>query len=306
MFAQIFSIIAVMFILVFVGMFIRHIKIINKNFTRNLSSLLVLVTFPALIFYSMITQFSRGMILEALILIIFGVLICFLGYIIGLVLSLCLSLKDAERSTFLILCAFGNTSFLSIPIGFALYGMDAVIKIILFDFGCNIVLWTFGIWLISSDQNDELKNSFVKNILNPGIVALIIGLAVVMSNFKLPKVFTEACKLLGNITIPMSLIATGSLLYGVGFHRQTKRLTLIALTAGKLVIMPLLAILILSIIDTSVSVRSIIVLEAAMPSMVFSTILAEKYNSDSNLAASGVCLTTLVSILTVPIFLSFV
>jgi len=246
------------------------------------------------------------MILDALILIIFGVLICFLGYIIGLFLSLSLKLKGPERSTFLILCAFGNTSFLSIPIGFALYGMDAVIKIILFDFGCNIVLWTFGIWLIASHQNDELKDSFVKNILNPGIVALIIGLAVVMSNFELPKVFTEACKLLGNITIPMSLIATGSLLYGVGFHRQVRWETLVALTAGKLVIMPLLAILILSIIDTSVSVRNIIVLEAAMPSMVLSTILAEKYNSDSNLAASGVFLTTLVSILTVPIFLSFV
>lgn len=306
MFAQIVSVVGVMFILVFVGMFIRHIKIINKNFTTNLSGLLILVTYPALIFYSMITEFSRRMIVDALILVISGVLICFLGYIIGLFFSLFLKLKDTERNTFLILCTFGNTSFLSIPIGFALYGMNAVVKIILFDLGCYVVLWTLGIWLVSSHQNAELKNNFVKNILNPGIVALIIGLAVVMSGLKLPEVFSEGCKLLGSVTIPMSLIATGSLLYGAGFHRRVRGRTLVALAAGKLVAMPLLAILILSITNLSAPVRTIIVLEAAMPSMVLSTILADKYNSDSKLAASGVFLTTLVSILTVPIFLSFV
>lgn len=305
MFAQVFSVVAVMFILVFVGMLVRHVRIIDKGFTTSLSSLLVLVTFPVLIFYSTISQFTRAMILDALILIIFGISICFLGCAIGFVLSLCLNLKGTERNVFLILCAFGNTGFLAIPIGLALYGMDAVIRIILFDLGCSIVMWTFGIWLISSHKTGRLLSSSLKSILNPGMIAMILGLGVVMAGSKMPRVLAEVCNLLGGTTIPMALIATGSLVYVVGFHRQIRWGTLIAVTAGKLVVMPILVILILSIIDLSVPVRNIIVLEAAMPSMVLGTILAEKYNSDSSLAASGVFLTTLVSAITIPTFLSF-
>ncbi len=304
MVTQILSTIGVMFTLVFVGMLIRHIKIVDKGFAKSLSNLLILVTFPALIFYSTISQFTKEMIPDTLVLVIFGALTCFLGYAIGLILSSCLHLKGPERSTFLILCAFGNTTFLSIPIGFALYGTDAIMGIILFDLGCNVLLWTFGIWLISPPQNNKLQSNPVKNVLNPSIVVLIVGLGVAVTGLKLPKVLTEACGLLGTATIPMALIATGSLLHGVGFRPKARWRTLIALTVGKLIAVPLSVILILSIIDLSASLRNIIVLEAAMPSMVLGTILAEKYGSDSNLAASGVFLTTLISTVTIPIFLS--
>jgi len=310
MFLQVFSTISVMFILIFIGMLARRIKIINKDFTGSLSNLLILVTLPALIFYSILTQFSREMVLDAMILIVLGVLSCFLGYFIGVFLLMFLkskvNLKEAGKKTFLMLCAFGNTSFLSIPIGFSLYGPQAVVRIILFDFGVSLIIWTFGIGLISSGKDRMLKKDVLKNILNPGIVALIAGFIVIMVEFKLPQVLIRVSNILGSVTIPMSLIATGSLLYGTDFYRKIEWKTLTTLSMGKLLVVPFCFILIVSLLNLSILMKKIIILEAAMPSMVLSSVLAERYNSDSNLAASGVFWTTLLSAFTVPFFLSIV
>ena len=308
MILQLFSTFFVIFVLIFVGMITRHIKILNEEFTPALSNLLILVTLPALILHSLLTQFTKEMFLDALTLVCFGVLSSFVGYFIGLLL-LALStarrhLGDASKRTFLMLCAFGNTSFLSIPIGFSLYGEEVVVKIILFDLGVSIIIWTFGIKLISSGGKNRIGESTLKNILNPGICALLLGIFMVMFELQVPSFFIKACGLLGSATIPMSLIATGALLYDTGFHRKIKWKTIALLSIGKLIFMPLFFIFIVLIFDFSLSLKKIIILESAMPSMILSTVLAEKYGSDSNLAASGVFWTTLLSILTVPLFLS--
>ncbi|MBC7189511.1 AEC family transporter [Candidatus Aerophobetes bacterium] len=179
-----------------------------------------------------------------------------------------------------------------------------MVKIILFDFGCTIVMWTFGIQVISSHHAGNLRGDIIKNMLNPGILALIAGVAVIMTNFVLPGVFMEVCDLLGSITIPMALIATGSFLWEAGTSQWIKWHILIAVVAGKLVCLPLLVILLLFLFELPALMEKIIILQAAMPSMVLSSVLAERYGADSALAASGVFLTTLVSMLTVPLFLS--
>ena len=139
------------------------------------------------------------------------------------------------------------------------------------------------------------------------MLALVLGLIVGIGSFPLPKLILGVCKLIGNATIPLALIAVGSILAQKNVQKTVSLKTISALILCRLILMPALAILFINVFDGLPKIlQAVIVLQAAMPSASTTPILTKRFGGDAELAASGVFFTTLFSIITVPFFLSLV
>ncbi|MCQ9207784.1 MAG: AEC family transporter [Omnitrophica bacterium] len=303
MFFSVFSRIAIIFIILLVGALARWRKILTQETTEGLCRIAIEVTLPFLYFYSLSSHINRQLLSSVWTFPIFAIALTFASYFIGRLICFPLKLNPNQRSSFLFLATFPNYGFLAIPLIFALFGEEGLMMIVMFNLGITFLYWTFGVSILSSSAGKSLRP--FKNLLNNATVALVLGLIVGVSSFKIPQVILEASKIIGNASIPLALIVIGSILAQTNVKKAVSYRTISTLVFCRLILVPGLVVLAINIFDGLPRMLSaIIVLQAAMPSASTTPILTKRFGGDSELAASGVFFTTLLSIITVPLFLS--
>ncbi len=303
MFVSIFSRIAIIFIILLVGTLARWRKVLTHESTDGLCRLAIEVTLPFLYFYTLSTYLSREVFFSIWSLPIFAIGLTFSFYFIGRLILRHLKLNSNQRNTFLFLVTFPNYGFLAIPLVFALFGEEGLVRIFMFNLGITLLYWTFGIAILGGFQVKGLK--VFKNLVNNATLGLVLGLIAGVASLRIPHFILESSKLIGNATIPLALIVVGSILTQRNAKNKFSFKTISTLIFCRLILMPSLALLFINIFnDLPNLLRVIIVLQAAMPSASTTPILTRKFGGDAELAANGVFFTTLFSIITVPLFIT--
>ena len=302
MFLSVFSRIAIIFIILLVGILARWRRILTRESTDGLCRIAIELTLPFLYFYTLSTNLNRQLFFSLLSLPVLAIALTFVSYFLGRLFSLRLRLNSEQRRTFLFLITFPNYGFLAIPLVFALFAQEGLVRIFMFNLGITVLYWTFGVAILSG-QKKGLK--ILRNLVNNATLALVLGLVVGVTSFRMPQFIMEAANLIGSATIPLALIVVGSILAQRNSKRAVSLPVISTLVFCRLILLPGLAILLLNLFDGLPDLlRVIIVLQAAMPSASTTPILTAKFGGDSELAASGVFYTTLLSIITVPLFIS--
>lgn len=302
MFLSVFSRIAIIFIILLVGILARWRRILTRESTDGLCRIAIELTLPFLYFYTLSTNLNRQLFFSLLSLPVLAIALTFISYFLGRLFSLRLRLNSEQRRTFLFLITFPNYGFLAIPLVFALFAQEGLVRIFMFNLGITVLYWTFGVAILSG-QKKGLK--ILRNLVNNATLALVLGLVVGVTSFRMPQFIMEAANLIGSATIPLALIVVGSILAQRNSKRAVSLPVISTLVFCRLILLPGLAILLLNLFDGLPDLlRVIIVLQAAMPSASTTPILTAKFGGDSELAASGVFYTTLLSIITVPLFIS--
>ncbi|MEA3328794.1 MAG: AEC family transporter [Candidatus Omnitrophota bacterium] len=306
MFIQILSKISVIFLLLLIGALAKYRRLLTEEATNDISKVVVVVTLPFLYFYTLATQCSKELLISTWMLPLAAVGLVLLAYLLGWLVSSFLCLDKPRRNTFIYLSAFTNCGFLAIPVAFALFGQQGVVRVVIFNVGYSLLLWTLGIWTLSRSTNKKKVDS-LKNLINTGTIALLIGLLAGSFSIKLPSFFLETSDILGKATIPLALLVVGAILAGGKLNQKIPYKTILSLITCRLIIVPAVALGVTSIFNMPHLIRAIIVLQAAMPSASTTPLFIRRFGGgDSELAASGVFFTTLFSIITVPVFLSLV
>ncbi|MHA2219319.1 MAG: AEC family transporter, partial [Candidatus Hodarchaeales archaeon] len=148
MFLEVSAKVSTLFIVLFIGGLARHKKILDKDSTRALANLVLVVTLPFLYFYSLATKFTSSLLMNIWILPIFAIVLILLAYVIARIFSRFVRLDPSEKATFIYLSTFTNCGFLAIPIANALYGSEGIIRIVFFNVGFNLLYWTLGVWTL--------------------------------------------------------------------------------------------------------------------------------------------------------------
>ncbi|MBU4376530.1 MAG: AEC family transporter [Candidatus Omnitrophica bacterium] len=313
MFSQVLSKVSVLFVFLIIGAIARYKGLLNEEFNKSLAKLVLMITLPVLYFYSLATQFTLELFKTIWPLPVFAVCFVLLAYLLAKFFSRFVELGPKERATFIYLSTFTNCGFLAIPIANMLYGTEGVMRVVFFNIGFNILYWTLGVWTLraSNDtipsENNGMKSS-LKNLVNSGTIGLLCGIIVGALAIKLPPFIMDASSMLGAATIPIALLVVGSIM-GKGnireIYAQKGALSLIVLC--KLVIMPAFAIFITGFFGSlDPLTRAIIILQAAMPSASTTPIFTTRFGGDSKLASIGVFVTTISSIITIPIIMSLI
>lgn len=303
-FPSLLTTIATLFVLLAVGFIAGKTKVIDEVASKKLSALIIKVSQPVLIIYSIVKmQYSA----ENLGLGLKTILLCFaLHFFLALVAYFaCLRIKPLdERKVIEFSMIFGNTGFIGIPIMESLFGdvggFMAAFNMIVF----NTLMWTLGLSIFAR-KRDDIKLTVKQVLINKGTVPSVIGLAIFVipaffTGFKIPTFALTSLSYVASLCTPVSMFIIGALL-----SRRTPRQIfgspkVYYLSLIKLIVSPLLICVIMKLLGFSEMWILFSVALTCMPTATSVSMLGEMYDVAPGFSAQGVGTTSLLSIATMP------
>lgn len=278
---------------------------LNEEGVNGLSWLVIDVTMPALFFCGVLDSgFSfenKGLIVA----MAGGFLVSCLGMLAAMPLFRVFPLKNKEKGAVWFDCCVGNSSFLPLPIAMALWGQEGVLVCLAYLLGNNVFLFTVGIRMLRGGGSFE-KRDFIRIFTHPQALAFFLGLLMYSLGLRLPPWVYEPLDALGKATLPLAMIATGAILAQATGSWQGRGTLLASVAVVKLVVLPLLVLICLKPFKNGAFGgvgASLVLLQAAMPSLASAGVYARRFGGDAGLAASGSLVTTLLSPLTLPLWM---
>jgi predicted permease len=273
----------------------------ESSHAKSLSGMLVYVCGPALIldsFQSMEYSPANTMNLVWFFLISLAVQILFF-----VILWLLLRRKYAE-ARYRILCAgaiFGNVGFFGLPLVTALFPNESVVACysILYIASMNLLMFTVGVYLITQDRR---YISIRTAILNPTTLTMVIAVPLYLWQVHFPAQITSMCNLLGRMSTPICMVVLGMRLASVRIKDLFIRPFAYAVCALKLIVFPLFAYLcVYWVPGLPMSFKICLFVLSAVPSASIILAQAELHECEQELSANVVLLTTLLSVITLPL-----
>ncbi len=223
----------------------------------------------------------------------------------GMLISwiVCRSCAQERRVTgaVILASAFGNVTYLGLPVLVATLGDWAASVAIQFDlFASTPLLFTVGFFIAAHFGSAREHLHPLKQLLHiPPLWVAVLAVALNAAAVPLPHLFEQTLDMLGKAVIPLMLLALGMNLQAGSLVK--KKLPAVMLVAViQLVILPLMVWGVSALLGISGELQLALVLEGAMPSMVLGLMVCERYNLDTGLYAAAVTVSTLLSVLTLP------
>ena len=296
----------VLFILIAIGFICGKTKIINDNISKGLSDLVLYFATPAVIINSFFRPFNSDQLIK--LMIAFAIAVVFHGIAI---LIAYLTVKYKEKPSDIVAkfgVIFSNTGYMSLPLQMAILGDDGVFYGSAYVVIFNIFIWTFGLALMGGN---EVKITVKKLVLNPGVISITIGLILFLFNIAkyIPMPVQSAVEHISHLNTPVPMIIIG---YYLSKSKIISAITdkliwwpivlrLVAAPAFSLLLLYILKFTPL-VIDNTIAVACIIA--ASAPCAAVTTIFSAKYNRDTTLSVNLVSVSTLLSIITMPLFVA--
>ncbi len=302
--------ILILAILIAVGFTAVRVRLISIGIKDGLSQLIFKLTLPLLIFTKLSgLRFDRALLVNSLWYFLLVYLAFLLMGVVALLTVRLFRFRKEETGVFIAHSLFGNIVFLGFPLMDALFpGGKGILYATLYHLVSSTLLWTLGVFLLSRRGSVSWRGS-LKKLWNPNTVAFLAGLVMAAFHLRLPAVFTDTFGKLGDTTIYLSMIYIGILLSVLTPRDFLRYPKVLLLSFNRLLLVPLLLILAVGLlvrflhIPLTETAFSVLVLETAMPCMANVVILAREFGSDDVLAMKNVFVTTLLSILTLPLIL---
>lgn len=291
----------VLFIIMAVGCYARRRGLIDTAFNSGLAELVLNVTLPLMILSSFSISIDRSMLGIAAQIFFFSVFFHLGAFLLSGVLFR--GYSGDVRNVLRFTAVFSNCAFMGYPILQSVYGKTGVLYGSIFTVPFIISLWTIGVHLFLRNEAD---GAWRKVFFNPGILAVAAGVLMFVFSWHLPVPVARACDLLGGATTPLSMVLIGSLLGGMRAREWLGGWAVYYAAFCRLVVLPLLAMGVLLLLGVHGTVLGICVISLAMPVAANTAPFAEKYGSDGPFASRCVFVSTLLSVITIPLFIALV
>ena len=295
----------VVFVILAVGYYFTVREKWPDNTNKVFSIVVVQIAAPALAVVSIENRFTPAMLRAAVwnLLIIVGSIL--LMYAVGRVVSKILKLPRAKRAVFITTFTFNNTMFIGLPINQIVLGHDGLPYLFTFYLVTIVMFWSLGAYTLCKASGTGGKSFSVKKIFSPGLIGVLIGCALVELEWKLPTILETSLTYLGDICVPLSLLVIGSNL-AKSMKHGLQRITLdqIIIMIGKFVLHPLIIWGAFSLFGVGGLPLKVFILTASLPCHAQTAIVSEFYNLEGEYASNLVSLSTLISLVTIPVYAS--
>ena len=287
----------IMFALMLLGLLLSRRGMITEQGSRDLSNVLLYAVIPCVILRSYMSEFSteklRAMGLSALIAVIAFAASIAVAYLT------CGTRHRIENFA----VAFGNAGFIGIPLVTAVFGPEAAFYVVSFSTFANLLQWTYGIVIISGKKETmNLRMVFV----NPVFISMVIGIALFVLQPTLPTVVTGTIGYIADGNTVLAMIILGYYLSKVQLRGLFADVRLYLFSALRLLVVPAVTILVFLPFPFARGEITLITLIAAATPIASSTaIFAQKFDQDYRRAVSYVCLSTSLSVATLPLVMLF-
>lgn len=289
--------ILVMAILISMGYILYKTNMIDDQTSMKISNFLLKVVIPITIIESFMVPFNVQLLKQ-------------IGFVSLLTLAITMVMafitnfffKEDQRID-KYACIFTNKGFIGIPLISAIFGKEAVSIITPIIVISNILAWTVGMDLLSGKKK---KTNLKRIITNPSVIGFMIGLIFFFLPINFPYPLTQSIKMMASINTPLAMIIIGSYLAQenikeVLVNRQAYKVSII-----RLILLPLVVIGLVGFLPIDTMVKHVFIISMAVPTAANTAMFAQIAGSNYRYGAQLVCLTTVLSGITLPFILLFI
>ncbi len=292
-----------MFLVMMVGYYLRKKNVIDAQFSKSLSKLVLHVTQPVLIVSSMIKMqmtLDNTKLLGKILLISLGVhtLAAVTGWLSMRFMKEENSRKLSEHSIL-----FANVMFFGLPIVEQMFGSEAVAWASFYSIIFHIFAWTYGMIVLGRGR-DDIKLNPKKVFLNYGTVPCTLGVLLYFANMYeyMPAGITTALGYIGGLCTPISLLVLGGVLATHPVKRLFGDLKIYYVCLIKLIVFPLVIYLLAKyVVGLNAEICMFTLIMAGLPTASITNMFAELYDIEPGYAATCVGMTTAISVITLPL-----
>lgn len=305
----IFSKVLVVFIYIGIGLAANKLKVLPEESAKHFISLVMGITVPCLVVSSMTGQDISGDMYRNTImtLVVTSAIYVIVAVLTTLISDRVFPGKEQQDRNVLASAMTGcNSGFMGFPIASAVFGELAFYYMVIQNISNNIYL--FVISLVQLHHREEEKSSKtlsekLRPLINPTSIATVVSLVMMIGGLHLPPYVMDIVSTLGDITIPLSMILVGVQLGGTDLKKLLADKDLLITSAIKLIAAPVLVMLLLIPLPVDPIVKLTALLGTCFPAAVIGVAVAAQEKKNSQLMAEAVASTTLLSMITLPVWI---
>lgn len=299
--------IVLLFLLIIIGYIARKVKFVDSDIKEHITKIVLNVALPLFIFSAMQFDFSKDVLKDAGILVVISFVFYFVVTVFSYLFVKVFKVKNNKRDVFQYVIIFSNVGYMGYPILFELAGDQGLFYAAIYNLSFNILTWTLGVYIMSrKDENTTSIKDRLLHVINPSLVAVILGFTCFMFSIKLPEVLLDTSRTVGSITTPLSMMFIGIILAEIHFKEIFSDISVFGIAIVRLFLIPIVVFFTLKLLNFEGLVLIIPSILAAMPAAANTAIVASRYHNDYQLASKMIFVTTLLSIFTIPIILSII
>lgn len=292
----------ILFILVIVGYCLSKKGMMDADFDRKLSGLVINVTCPCLILSSVMGDtLPDKKLIVPLLLVGFATYAALIG--LAFLLPHYLPVRQTDRGIYSFMLAFGNVGFIGYPIVASIFGANSVFYASILNFPSTLLIFVFGTLFISGEQGNMRFDWHT--LYCPAMIASYLSILIVVTGWVPPRVVSTPFVLLGNVTVPAALLIIGSSIAQVPVRRMFGNVAIYLMSVLRLILIPLLILYISRLSQVDETIVNINVVLAAMPVASYGTLFCIQYGKGEVIMAEGTFITTLLSVLSIPLLTLF-
>lgn len=291
--------VGILYILVAVGFVCDKVGLFKEKAARLSNDLLFYIITPAVIITSFLsmdnTQENMKKLLTAFI-------FAFVLQIVAALITIPFfrDKSKPDNCIFKFASSYGNVGYMALPLAQAVLGAEGV-------FYCSVVVTVFNIFSFTHGikiMTDSAKFEIKKLILNPGTIAVLIGLPLFLLDVNLPEIILSPVTYISSLNTPLAMIFFGTYLSNTDLKTMfsDKRVYLTAFL--KLIVLPLLMLGIFKISKVSGVIVSALLISSSAPSANNTVMFAAKYGKDAPCASKVVAFVSFLSIITMPVMIA--
>lgn len=289
--------VAVLFLLIGTGALAVKTGVLKPENKQALSNLLVYVVVPAMVVNSYRMEFSVEILRNLLAAFGMSVLAILIGTVITLVLTR--NKKGSRMPIFRFACIFSNAAYMGFPLISALFGSEGLLYASAYVTVFNLLLWTMGYGFVSGGSSvKEVAHSLMRT---PVLYAIAVGLAIYLLQIPLPTLITQPLELLAGVNTPLSMLITGMLIAAGDVRSIVTDKHIWKLAAVRMALIPAVCLVVFGLVGFHGMAAQVVALLECCPAAAITSVFAVQFGHDEHYAAGSVVLTTLLSIVTLPL-----
>jgi len=301
-------------VMIGLGFFLAKKGRISAEASSLLSRIVVSLALPAYMIANLMGGYDRAELLAMLPGLPIPFATMLVSFALGGLVAAAARIPDDRRGTFASMFSLSNTIFIGLPVNLVLFGESSLPYVLLYYIANTSLFWTVGVYGIARDGAVRtggpapkfVSREGLRRVLSPPLVAFLVAAALIMAGLALPPFVLGLARTVGNMTTPLSMIFIGITIASIDWRLVRPRLDMILLVGGRFVLAPFLLILAVRWTGLPVLMKKVFLIQASMPAMTQSPIVARAYGADAEYAGLMTSITTVASLATIPLYMAVI
>jgi predicted permease len=292
--------ILIMFLIILIGFICYKTKLIDQEGNKKISNLLLMLVNPMLILVSYQMDYSKKLMIGLLISFLLAIFTHIFGIFISYIFVRGKVNADVVIERFSSI--YSNCGFMGIPLIYGIFGSEGVFYITAYMTVFNLFIWTHGLIMMIGKQDSK---TMVKALLSPTIIAIVIGFFLFVLHIKLPNPIYKSLDYVASMNTPLAMLIAGITIAQSDILKVFLKKRIYLVIFLKQLLIPTVLLIIYSRVACSDAVMTTAVIAAACPAATTGTLFALRYDKNALYASELFAMTTLFSIITIPIVMTF-